>query len=140
VFFLHEALEAGLDAAIIHAGKMVPFSRFRKQILKLHQNLLFNRWVGGKDPLKAFIEHFAKQQGKAEKKSVPMAGLGIEERLKNRIIEGIKDGIEADLAEARKKYPPLDIINDLLMDGMKVVGDLFGAGKCSFPLYFSRRR
>lgn len=131
--FLHECVEAGLDAAIVHAKKIVPLFKIAKDDLEVARKLLHNEWADGKDPLQAFIAHFQKKEGTfKEKKPVERAGT-IEDILKNRILDGNSDGLEADLDEGLKKYKPLEIINDLLLAGMKTVGELFGAGKMQLP-------
>ena len=131
--FLHECVEAGLDAAIVHAKKIVPLFKIEKDDLEVARKLLHNKWIDGKDPLQEFIAHFQKKEGTfLEKKPREQTG-PIEDRLKNRIIDGNSDALEADLDEGLKKYPPLDIINNLLLEGMKVVGELFGAGKMQLP-------
>ena len=129
--FLHECLEAGLDAAIVHAKKIVPLFKIAADDLEAAKRLLHNKWIDGKDPLQEFIAHFEKKQGIAEQ---PRERAGtIEEILKNHILDGSADGLGADLDEALKKYKPLEIINEFLLDGMKQVGELFGAGKMQLP-------
>ena len=83
------------------------------------------------DPLTELIAHYAGQKGEKKQKAAP-AGT-VEERLKNRIIDGEKSGLQQDLDDARGKYPPLEIINTILLDGMKVVGELFGSGQMQLP-------
>ena len=129
--FLHECLEAGLDAAIIHAKKIVPLFKIAADDLEAAKRLLHNKWVDGKDPLQEYIAHFSKKQGTVE---VPRERAGtIEEILKNHILDGSADGLATDLDEALKKYKPLEIINEFLLGGMKTVGELFGAGKMQLP-------
>ncbi|MFH0985167.1 MAG: methionine synthase [Candidatus Omnitrophota bacterium] len=129
--FLHECLEAGLDAAIIHAKKIVPLFKIPADDLEAATRLLHNKWIDGKDPLQEYIAHFSKKQGVIE---APRARAGtIEEILKNRILDGSSEGLAADLDEALKKYKPLEIVNEFLLGGMKVVGELFGAGKMQLP-------
>src|SRR5690606_10316746 len=82
------------------------------------------------DPLQYFISLF---EGRTEEKKEKKRAETVEERLKERIIDGDKKGLEDDLDEAMKQYPPLEIINTFLLDGMKVVGELFGAGKMQLP-------
>ncbi len=131
--FLHYALEAGLDSAIVHAARILPLFKIEEEARELSRRIVFNDWKDGKDPLHEFIGYFEKRKGstQVEKKKAPAASL--EESLKNKIVDGNKENLETELAEALKKYPPLDIINIHLMDGMKVVGDLFGAGKMQLP-------
>jgi len=129
--FLHECVEAGLDAAIVHAKKIVPLFKIAPDDLEVAKRLLHNKWIDGKDPLQEYIAHFSKKQGTVE---APRERAGtIEDILKNHILDGSADGLEADLDQALKKYKPLEIINEFLLGGMKVVGELFGAGKMQLP-------
>lgn len=129
--FLHECVEAGLDAAIVHAKKIVPIFKIAADDLEVAKRLLHNKWVDGKDPLQEYIAHFSGKRGTAEG---PREKAGtVEEILKNHILDGSSDDLAADLDEALKKYKPLEIINEFLLDGMKMVGELFGAGKMQLP-------
>ncbi len=129
--FLHECLEAGLDAAIVHAKKIVPLFKIAADDLEAAKRLLHNKWIDGKDPLQEYIAHFSKKQGTVEG---PRERAGtVEDRVKNHILDGNSDGLVEDLEEALKKYKPLEIINEFLLGGMKVVGELFGAGKMQLP-------
>jgi 5-methyltetrahydrofolate--homocysteine methyltransferase len=138
--FLHYAIEAGLDMAIVHASKILPLYKMDERGRELARQLVFDerRFEGeGEnkrlvfDPLTEFMAHFAGKK-KEEKESKVVSGT-IEERLKNRIIDGNKVGINSDLDEALKQFSPLEIINTILLDGMKVVGDLFGSGQMQLP-------
>src|SRR5512143_709542 len=84
-----------------------------------------------RDPLAELMAHYAGQKG--EKREKPERAGTVAERLKNRIIDGDRTGLQADLDEARAATSPLDIINTILLDGMKVVGDLFGSGQMQLP-------
>lgn len=132
--FLSLAVEAGLDAAIVHARKIIPTHKIAPGEVELAKALLLNDRAGGNDPLQAFIDYFEKQKGRPttrEKKTAP--GLNIEETLKQKIIDGEKEGLEDALELALKRYRPLEIVNDILLGAMKTVGDLFGAGKTQLP-------
>jgi len=131
--FLHYAVEAGLDAAIVHASKILPLYKIDEETREITRRLVFNESKNGSDPLHDFIQHFEKRKGTVKKENVAASLRPLEERLKYRIVDGDRNGLEKDLEEALKKYKPLDIINIHLMDGMKVVGDLFGAGKMQLP-------
>ncbi len=133
--FLSEAIEAGLDAAIVHAKKILPIFKITQDDKDAAKKLLRNQWVDGQDPLQAFIEHFAKKAPDAASAgSLPKrSAQTIEEILKNHLLEGSSDDLDKHLEEAMKKYKPLDIINHHLLEGMKVVGELFGAGKMQLP-------
>ncbi|RJP34848.1 MAG: methionine synthase, partial [Phycisphaerales bacterium] len=129
--FLHHARERGLDAAIIHVAGIEPLFRIAENHRKLAEDLIFDRRREGYDPLQLLLEELADQQTTETKtKERPK---DVRERLKRRIIDGDRVELEADLDEALQTYQPLEIINDILLDGMKVVGDLFGAGQMQLP-------
>lgn len=134
--FLHDAVEAGLDAAIVNASKIEPLNRIGDQELKVARDLIYDRRqfdgdVCTYDPLTAFTTLFENVKAKAAKKA--SKGATVEERLKNHIIDGEKIGLEGELTKALETYPALDIINNILLGGMKVVGDLFGSGQMQLP-------
>ena len=128
---LHHAREAGLTAAIVHASKIVPLYRITEEKRQVAEDLIFDRRSEGYDPLPRYLELFADASSTARAARPPAAT--IEERLKERIIDGDRVGLEADLDEALQTHPPLQIINELLLDGMRVVGELFGAGQMQLP-------
>ena len=129
--FLHYCRESGLDGAIVHASKITPLYKIPPRERELAEDLIFERRSEGYDPLLEFVNAFQGRKGSAaEKRAAPTT---IEEKLKVRIIDGDRVGLEADLAQAMKTYPPLSIINNLLLEGMKVVGDLFGSGQMQLP-------
>jgi 5-methyltetrahydrofolate--homocysteine methyltransferase len=129
--FLDHALKRGLTGAIVHVSKIMPLHRIPEAEVRVAEDLIFDRRREGYDPLQAFIALFENRVAvKAAKKERPAA---VEERLKQRIVDGDRQGLEQDLALAMEKHAPLDIINTFLLDGMKVVGDLFGAGKMQLP-------
>jgi 5-methyltetrahydrofolate--homocysteine methyltransferase len=134
--FLHDAVEAGLDAAIVNASKIEPLNRIGEQELKVARDLIYDRRefdgdVCTYDPLTQFTTLFENVKAKAAKKK--SKGATVEERLKNHIIDGEKIGLEEELRTALKTHAALDIINNILLDGMKVVGDLFGSGQMQLP-------
>ena len=134
--FLHDAVEAGLDAAIVNASKIEPLNRISEQELKVARDLIYDRRefdgeVCTYDPLTAFTTLFENVKAKSAKKE--SKGATVEERLKNHIIDGEKIGLENELTKALETHPALDIINNILLDGMKVVGDLFGSGQMQLP-------
>jgi 5-methyltetrahydrofolate--homocysteine methyltransferase len=134
--FLHDAVEAGLDAAIVNASKIVPLNRIGERELKVARDLIYDRRefdgdVCTYDPLGEFTTLFQGVTSKTVKKD--NSSLPVEERLKNHIIDGEKIGLEDQLKVALEKYPALDIINNILLEGMKVVGDLFGSGQMQLP-------
>ena len=131
--FLHECVEAGLDAAIVHAGKIVPLNRLPDDQRQVCLDLVWDRRDGSYDPLAKLLEVFEDVQStKAERPD--RSGLPVGERLHHRIIDGDRDGLTADLDQAMASgMPALDIVNDVLLGGMKVVGDLFGSGQMQLP-------
>jgi len=134
--FLHDAVEAGLDSAIVNASKIEPLNRIGEQELKVARELIYDqrRFEGDVcvyDPLTEFTKLFEGVKAKAAKKT--SKGETVEERLKNHIIDGEKIGLEDELRLGLEKYPALDIVNNILLDGMKVVGDLFGSGQMQLP-------
>jgi 5-methyltetrahydrofolate--homocysteine methyltransferase len=128
--FLHYAIEAGLDMAIVHAAKIMPLYKIDETGRELCRRLIFDE-RSPDDPLAALMEHYAKHKG--EKKAKAVRGGTVEERLKTRIIDGDKVGLQADLDEGLKSHAALEIINAILLDGMKVVGELFGSGQMQLP-------
>ncbi len=135
--FLYYAVQAGLDMAIVHSSKIMPLHKIGEAELELHRRLIFDERkfeASGKcisDPVQEIIAFYADKSNQAKVEVALPAE--VEERLKQRIIDGNKQGLDADLTEAMQKYPPLEIINDILLDGMKVVGELFGTGQMQLP-------
>jgi 5-methyltetrahydrofolate--homocysteine methyltransferase len=129
--FLDHAVRRGMSGAIVHASKIMPLHKIPEGEVQAAEDLIFDRRRDGYDPLHAFMALFADRKASAgAARSRPEA---VEERLKQRIVDGDKQGLEADLDEAMASHPPLDIINNFLLDGMKEVGELFGAGKMQLP-------
>src|SRR6266853_1419009 len=134
--FLHDAVEAGLDAAIVNASKIEPLNRIGEQELKVARELIYDqrRFEGDVciyDPLTEFTKLFEGVKAKSSEKA--SKGETVEDRLKNHIIDGEKIGLEDELKTALETYSALDIINNILLEGMKVVGDLFGSGQMQLP-------
>ncbi len=129
--FLDHAVRRGMTGAIVHVSKIMPLHKIAEEEVKVAEDLIFDRRSEGYDPLQRLLELFADR--KAEKSAAKERAEDVETRLKERIVEGDKQGLEDDLKEALQKHKPLDIINVILLDGMKVVGDLFGAGKMQLP-------
>ena len=128
--FLHHARLRGLDAAIVHAGKIKPLFQIPEEQRIVAEDLILDRRRPGYDPLQALIALF---EGVVEEKAARKVAATIEERLKERIVRGEKPGLEQDLEKALERYAPLAIINDLLLDGMKTVGELFASGEMQLP-------
>ncbi|MER6026747.1 methionine synthase [Streptomyces sp. NPDC001851] len=133
--FLDECVKAGLDSAIVHASKILPIARFTEEEVQTALDLIHDRRSEGYDPLQKLMQLFEGATAKSLKagKAEELAALPLEERLKRRIIDGERNGLEADLDLALAERPALDIVNETLLDGMKVVGDLFGSGQMQLP-------
>ena len=133
--FLHELREAGLTAAIVHASKILPKNRITDEQWSAALDLIYDRRREGFDPLTAFVNLFPDEGATAASSGNRdnYADLPIEEKLKKHIIDGEKRNLVERLDEARTIHSPLDIINNILLDGMKVVGDLFGSGQMQLP-------
>ena len=136
--FLHEAVAAGLDSAIVHAGKIVPLSKLPDEQREVCLDLIYDRrrFDGDTttyDPLQRLLEVFADVKSMKTEK-VDRSGQPVSERLHHRIIDGDRDGLTDDLDQALAEgIPALDIVNDVLLGGMKVVGELFGSGEMQLP-------
>ncbi len=115
----------------MHFSKIMPLHKIAEDEARIAEDLIFDRRSEGYDPLQAFIALFENRT--AEKSVKKVRAEKVEERLAQRIVDGDRLGLEDDLAEAMQTHKPLDIINSFLLDGMKVVGELFGAGKMQLP-------
>ncbi|MEV8316938.1 methionine synthase [Streptomyces sp. NPDC059900] len=133
--FLDECVKAGLDSAIVHASKILPIARLEEEQVKAAHDLIYDRREEGYDPLQKLMELFEGVNMKSMKagKAEELLALPLDERLQRRIIDGEKNGLDADLDEALLTRPALDIVNDTLLEGMKVVGELFGSGQMQLP-------
>ncbi|MFJ3598321.1 methionine synthase [Streptomyces sp. NPDC090126] len=133
--FLDECVKAGLDSAIVHASKILPIARLEEEQVKVALDLIYDRRAEGYDPLQRLMELFEGVNMKSMKagKAEELMALPLDERLQRRIIDGEKNGLEADLDEALQDTPALDIVNNTLLEGMKVVGELFGSGQMQLP-------
>ncbi len=141
--FMHELVAAGLTSAIVHSSKILPKNRIPDAQWNAAIELIYNRWPDGettlkdgsltKDPLQIFINLFDDDQAAGTGASAPVESLTLEEQLQRHIIDGEKKNLIETLEEARTKYTPLQIINDHLLAGMKVVGELFGSGQMQLP-------
>ena len=139
--FLHECVEAGLDSAIVHPSKITPMARIDARAREVALDLIYDRrtYADGEctyDPLTEFLQLFEGVEVAATRnlRAAGLAALPLEERLQRRIIDGEKVGLDTDLDSAMKQgIKPLQIINDHLLEGMKVVGELFGKGEMQLP-------
>lgn len=129
--FLDHAVKRGMTGAIVHFSRILPLHRIPEEEVRIAEDLIYDRRREGYDPLQAFLALF--QDRTAATQATKVRAEKVEDRLKQRIVDGDRKGLEGDLEEALSKHPPLDIINTFLLDGMKVVGELFGAGKMQLP-------
>ncbi|MGE0472389.1 MAG: methionine synthase [Nitrospirales bacterium] len=131
--FLYHAIRAGLDMGIVNAGQLGVYEEIPRDLLKLVEDVLLNRRPDATEELVTFADT-VKQQGKAVVKDDVWRQGSVEERLSHALVKGIVEFIDLDVEEARQKYPsPLKVIEGPLMDGMNIVGDLFGSGKMFLP-------
>jgi 5-methyltetrahydrofolate--homocysteine methyltransferase len=129
--FLDHAVKRGMTGAIVHFSRIAPLHKIPEIEVQTAEDLIFDRRREGYDPLQAYLALFSGKTSAAQAAKPRPAT--VEERLKQRIVDGDRKGIDVDLADAMTKYTPLEIINTFLLDGMKVVGELFGAGKMQLP-------
>jgi 5-methyltetrahydrofolate--homocysteine methyltransferase len=132
--FLHECVEAGLDAAIVHASKILPLSKVDERAREVCLDLVYDRRHDGYDPLTELLALFEGVSASAGVTQEDRSGWPVERRLEHRIVDGDRNGIEADLDQAMAEgHTPLLIINDFLLAGMKTVGELFASGEMQLP-------
>jgi 5-methyltetrahydrofolate--homocysteine methyltransferase len=141
--FLQMAVDRGLDSAIVHPGKILPLHRIPDEQVQVARDLIEDnrgeRGLGGTapasyDPLHRLMELFEGASESSKASAEELASLPVDERLRRRIIDGDRDGMEVDLDAAMAAgHPALTIVNEFLLDGMKVVGELFGAGQMQLP-------
>ncbi len=131
--FLYHAIKAGMDMGIVNAGQLEIYEEIPKDLLVLVEDVIFNRRNDATERLIQFAEK-VKQKDKSQEKTEEWRNASVQERLKHALIKGVVDYIEKDVEEARKTYKqPIEVIEGPLMDGMNVVGDLFGSGKMFLP-------
>ena len=134
--FLHEAVERGLKAAIVHAAQILPINRIPQDQLEGAQRLIFDHWAQGPDgpidPLPAYMALFEDLEQQVDQAN-SIDDLPLEDRLHRRIVDGLRDGLEDDLDQALSQRAAIPIINDLLLPAMQEVGDLFGSGQMQLP-------
>lgn len=133
--FMHECVQAGLDSAIVHASKILPMSRIPDEQRETALDLIYDRRREGYDPLQKLMQLFegVSTADSRASRADELAALPLFERLERRIVDGERAGMEADLDEAMREVPPLKIINETLLSGMKTVGELFGSGQMQLP-------
>jgi 5-methyltetrahydrofolate--homocysteine methyltransferase len=130
--FLNEALEAGLDGAILHAARVIPLHRIPDDQRQAALDLIYDRRSDGYDPLERILELFADATATAVERE-DRGDWSVEQRLEHRIVEGDRDGLTDDLEEALIGRSAITIINDILLAGMRTVGGLFAAGDMQLP-------
>ncbi len=132
--FLHECVEAGLDAAIVHASKILPLSKIDERTREVCLDLVYDRRRDGYDPLTELLSLYEGVSSSAAVTTEDRSGWTVERRLEHRIVDGDRNGLDEDLDEAMAGgMPPLAIINDVLLAGMKTVGELFASGEMQLP-------
>ncbi len=133
--FLAECVDAGLDSAIAHSSKILPMARIPEEQRTVALDMVYDRRREGYDPLEKLLTMFegVTAAGGRESRAAELAAMPLDQRLKQRIIDGDRNGLEEDLDEALISRPALEIINDTLLDGMKTVGELFGSGAMQLP-------
>jgi 5-methyltetrahydrofolate--homocysteine methyltransferase len=133
--FLAECVRAGLDSAIVHAARILPIARIPDEQRQVALDLIYDRRREGYDPLARLLELFegVDAAGLKASRAAELAALPLWDRLKRRIVDGERAGLEEDLDLALAQRPALEIVNDVLLDGMKTVGELFGSGQMQLP-------
>ncbi len=132
--FLHECVEAGLDAAIVHASKILPLAKIDERAKEVCLDLVYDRRTDTYDPLSELLALFEGVSASSVAAGEDRSGWTVEQRLEHRIIDGDRNGIEADLDEAMgQELTPLVIINEFLLAGMKTVGERFASGEMQLP-------
>ena len=131
--FLHECVQAGLDAAIVHAGRILPLSKIDDRAKEICLDLVYDRRRPGYDPLAELLAMFEGATANSSQRE-DRSGWPVERRLEQRIVDGDRNDIEIDLTEALGAgRGALEIVNDVLLSGMKTVGDLFASGEMQLP-------
>ncbi|MGB9378646.1 MAG: vitamin B12 dependent-methionine synthase activation domain-containing protein, partial [Mycobacteriales bacterium] len=133
--FLHECVNAGLDSAIVHPSRILPMNRIPDRQREVALDMVYDRRSEGYDPLQEYLKLFEGVEATDARatRAAELAQLPLSERLVRRIVDGERNGLEADLDSALETRPALEIINDTLLAGMKIVGDLFGSGEMQLP-------
>ncbi len=132
--FLYHAIRAGMDMGIVNAGMIEVYEDIPKELLERVEDVLFNRRPDATERLTEFAESIKGDGGRSAKKELEWRSWPLAKRIEHALVRGIADFIEEDTEEARRQYPsPLAVIEGPLMDGMNVVGDLFGSGKMFLP-------
>lgn len=132
--FLYHAIQAGMDMGIVNAGMIEVYEEIPKDLLNTVEDVLFNRSDDSTERLTDLAESYKNVGGRVVQKDIAWRESTVEERISYSLRKGITEFVDTDIEEARQKYPdPIDVIEGPLMDGMNIVGDLFGAGKMFLP-------
>jgi len=132
--FLYHAIQAGMDMGIVNAGMIEVYEEIPKDLLTSVEDVLFNRRPDSTDRLTDLAESYKNVGGRSVQKDIAWRESSVEERISYSLRKGITEFVDVDIEEARQKYPnPIEVIEGPLMDGMNIVGDLFGAGKMFLP-------
>lgn len=129
--FLAEAVQAGLDMAIVYVKKILPLYAIPSEDRIITENLIYNRGPG--DPLFALIDHFRKKEGMSTEQSSPHKVISLDDKIQQHIMQGIRTGLENVLHQKLANFKAIDIINQILIPAMKKVGDLFASGEMQLP-------
>ncbi len=131
--FLYHAIHAGLDMGIVNAGQIVVYAEIPPELLEKVEDVIFNRRPDATERLVQYADQ-VKGKGKKKEEDLEWRAGTVQERIAHALVNGIVDFVEADTEEARQQYErPLEVIEGPMMDGMKIVGDLFGQGKMFLP-------
>src|SRR5439155_4155448 len=131
--FLYHAIQAGLDLGIVNAGQLIVYEDIEPELKQRVEDVIFNRRP---DATERLVQHAELARGEGTKRELDLSWRDkpVEERLSYALVHGTVDFVEEDVEEARQRYPrPLDVIEGPLMDGMQIVGDLFGSGRMFLP-------
>ncbi len=131
--FLHECQQAGMNMAILHTAKILPLFKLDEGEKQVAMDLIYDRQREGYDPLHALLALFPDDRKEQVEEALDTAPKTVEERLSARIVDGNRNGLDEDINEALTKHPALTIINEILLGGMKIVGELFGSGQMQLP-------
>lgn len=131
--YLNHCVEAGLSSAIVNVKHILPLNKISDEDKKACENLLFNRWENNQDPLFKFIEHFSSKQAVTEQSDDEYNKLSNEEKVKKLLLDGDKERLLPLVIEIKDVIPPETIVNEWLIEGMKVIGELFGNGQMQLP-------
>jgi 5-methyltetrahydrofolate--homocysteine methyltransferase len=131
--FLHHCVEAGMSSAIVNVKHLIPYHKLSDEEKQVCEDLIFNRRDDGHDPLVAFIKFFENAEAKPEQSDEEFEALSDEEKIKKLLLDGDKERMLPLVLEAKDRLDPSVIVNEILLDGMKYIGELFGSGQMQLP-------